>query len=87
MPVIDRDHSGANFYDRDDDTLWLVVKGSYPVDIRTAPLLIISFEFPSMTVEEFYGSNIVNNLAIFLNIPPEKIKASKTSKRFHFCKK
>jgi len=44
------------------------------VDIVTTPLIIVSFSLPAMTEDEFFGENIVANLALFLNVPANKIR-------------
>ena len=48
-------------------------------------MIIVSFGLPAMTVEDFYGANIVENLAAFLNIPLTKVRVvnviSKSSRR------
>lgn len=65
---------GTNFFDRDFKMLEVVLRGSTPVEIRTSPLLFIAFELPAMTVDEFFGDNLVQNLAIFLKVPPNMIR-------------
>lgn len=54
--------------------LRVVVRGSKPVEIRTAPVLIISFELPAMTEAEFFGDSLIQNLATFLKVPPNMIR-------------
>lgn len=44
------------------------------MEVRTSPLLVIAFELPAMTEDEFFGDNLVQNLAAFFNIPPEMIR-------------
>jgi len=57
--------------------LRLVVRGSLPVEIRISPVLIISFELPAMTEDEFFGDSLIRNLAAFLKIPPNMIRITK----------
>lgn len=54
--------------------LKVLVRGSQPVEIRTSPLLVIAFQLPAMTEDQFFGDNLVQNLAIFLKIPPDMIR-------------
>ena len=54
--------------------LKVVVKGSQPVEIRTAPVLVISFDLPAMTEAEFFGDDLIRNLAIFLKVPANMIR-------------
>lgn len=68
---------GTNYFDQDYKMLKVVLRGSQPVEIRTAPVLVIAFGFPAMTEEEFYGNSLVQNLAVFLKVPPNMIRISK----------
>ncbi|XP_037651430.1 PKHD1 like 1, tandem duplicate 1 [Sebastes umbrosus] len=68
---------GANFFDPDYKMLKVVVRGSQPVEIRTAPVLFISFELPAMTEAEFFGDSLIQNLATFLKVPANMIRITK----------
>ena len=68
---------GANFLDREAKLLYIIIRGDTPVDVRTAPTLFIAFGMPAVSTDEFFGANIVNNLAAFLGIPKEKIRIVK----------
>ncbi|KAM8840499.1 PKHD1 like 1, tandem duplicate 1 isoform 3-T3 [Spinachia spinachia] len=68
---------GTNFFDHEYKMLRVVVRGSQPVEIRTAPVLIISFELPAMTEAEFFGDSLIQNLATFLKVPPNMIRITK----------
>lgn len=58
--------------------LYLLVKGTTPVEIHTTAVIFVSFQIPAVTEEDFYSSqNLVRNLALFLRIPSEKIRISK----------
>ncbi|KAG7264283.1 hypothetical protein CRUP_026229 [Coryphaenoides rupestris] len=57
--------------------LMLLVRGSEPVEVRTSPLLVVSFNLPAMTEEEFFGDSLVRNLAAFLNVPSSMIRITK----------
>ncbi len=57
--------------------LKVVVRGSEPVEVRTAPVLFIAFELPAMTEDEFFGENLIQNLATFLKVPPNMIRITK----------
>ncbi|XP_039677098.1 fibrocystin-L-like [Perca fluviatilis] len=65
---------GSNYFDRDYKMLKVVLRGTQPVEIRTSPLLFISFELPAMTEDQFFGKSLIQNLAAFLNIPPNMIR-------------
>ncbi|KAI5615922.1 fibrocystin-L precursor [Silurus asotus] len=66
--------AGSNFFDPDYKMMHVLLQGSTPVQIITSPLLFISFNLPAMTEEEFFGDQLINNLAIFLKIPAYKIR-------------
>ncbi|XP_054461971.1 PKHD1 like 1, tandem duplicate 1 [Anoplopoma fimbria] len=68
---------GTNYFDQEYKMLSVVVRGSQPVEIRTAPVLIISFELPAMTEDEFFGEGLIQNLATFLKVPPNMIRITK----------
>ena len=66
--------TGSNFYDRKEQMIHVLVRGSDHLDIKTNKLVIVTFGVPTMTIDEFFGPKIVANLAAFLDIPPERIK-------------
>ena len=81
LPDVASDPSGTNYFDREQSILYVLVRNSFPVlDIRTSPVVFLCFQFADMTLEEFYGINLVNNLALFLGIPPEKIKIARATR-------
>lgn len=58
--------------------LYLLVKGTTPVEIHTTAVIFVSFQLPAVTEDDFYSShNLVRNLALFLKIPSDKIRVSK----------
>ncbi|XP_021343370.1 fibrocystin-L-like [Mizuhopecten yessoensis] len=68
------DATGTNYFDRDLNILYVLVRGSNPVKIVTNPSFIVSFQIPALTPEEFYGESLIRNLAAFFDVPPEKIR-------------
>ncbi|RXN34425.1 fibrocystin-L isoform X1 [Labeo rohita] len=76
VPSFSSSH-GSNFFDQDYKMLNILVRGSEPVEIRTSPVLFLAFNLPAMTEAEFFGPNLVNNLALFLKIPPGMIRITK----------
>ncbi|XP_021351282.1 fibrocystin-L-like [Mizuhopecten yessoensis] len=75
VPATDSsDVTGTNFFDRDSNILYVLVRGSSPVKIVTNPSFIVSFQIPALTAEEFYGEALIHNLALFFDVPPEKIR-------------
>ncbi|XP_052245987.1 fibrocystin-L-like isoform X3 [Dreissena polymorpha] len=68
------DPHGSNYIDRDARLQYFVLKGNAEIQLSKANVVIVSFGLPAMTVEEFFGANIVENLAAMLNIPLEKVR-------------
>uniref|UniRef100_A0A8C1B8X1 PKHD1 like 1, tandem duplicate 2 n=1 Tax=Cyprinus carpio carpio TaxID=630221 RepID=A0A8C1B8X1_CYPCA len=68
---------GSNFFDQDYKMMNILLRGSEPLQILTSPVLFLAFNLPAMTEEEFFGENLVSNLAAFLKIPPNKIRITK----------
>uniref|UniRef100_A0A8C0SGA7 Fibrocystin-L n=1 Tax=Canis lupus familiaris TaxID=9615 RepID=A0A8C0SGA7_CANLF len=69
---------GENYFDRIYQMLYLLVKGTTPVEIHTTAVIFVSFQLPAVTEDDFYIShNLVRNLALFLKIPSDKIRVSK----------
>uniref|UniRef100_A0A3B4U1D6 PKHD1 like 1, tandem duplicate 2 n=1 Tax=Seriola dumerili TaxID=41447 RepID=A0A3B4U1D6_SERDU len=65
---------GTNFFDQDYKMLKVLLRGSKPAEIRTSPVLVLAFDLPAMTEEEFFGDGLVQNLATFLKVPPNMIR-------------
>ncbi|XP_073714529.1 fibrocystin-L [Misgurnus anguillicaudatus] len=76
LPSFDSDH-GSNFFDPDYNMLYILLRGSQPVQIRTSAVLFVAFNLPAMTEAEFFGPNLVRNLAAFLRVPPNMIRITK----------
>lgn len=58
--------------------LYLVVKGTTPVEVHTATVIFVSFQLPAVTEDDFFSShNLVRNLALFLKISSDKIRVSR----------
>ncbi|XP_069771791.1 PKHD1 like 1, tandem duplicate 1 [Narcine bancroftii] len=77
VPKLNSSLTEANYFDRKNQMLHVIVQGSIPVEVHTAPTLFITFNLPAMTVDEFYGPDLANNLALFLNVPTSKIRITK----------
>ncbi|XP_069813288.1 fibrocystin-L-like isoform X2 [Dendropsophus ebraccatus] len=77
MPQLSSLVLGENYFDKDYNMLYVLVRGSTPIEIRTSPLIVISFNMPAMTEDQFYGEDLVKNLAAFLKIPANKIRITK----------
>ena len=73
LPDVVNGAHGDNYFDNDWNLLYVMIRGPTPLEIRTSPMITLSFSMPAMTVDEFFGENIANNLALFLGIPAENI--------------
>ncbi|XP_056106663.1 fibrocystin-L-like [Rhinichthys klamathensis goyatoka] len=73
VPSFNSSH-GSNFFDQDYKMLNILLRGSEPVQIRTSPVLFLAFNLPAMTEAEFFGTKLINNLALLLKIPANKIR-------------
>ncbi|XP_078617867.1 fibrocystin-L-like isoform X2 [Branchiostoma floridae x Branchiostoma japonicum] len=66
--------SGSNYFDDDKKMLYITIRGTTPIDIVTMPVLKVSFGMPAITVDDFFETNLRQNLANFLGIPANKIR-------------
>ncbi|XP_056106662.1 fibrocystin-L-like [Rhinichthys klamathensis goyatoka] len=73
VPSFNSSH-GSNFFDQDYKMLNILLRGSEPVQIRTSPVLFLAFNLPAMTEAEFFKTKLINNLALLLKIPANKIR-------------
>ncbi|VDP73397.1 unnamed protein product [Echinostoma caproni] len=69
--------SGTNYFDETTQLFYVVIKGSSVVELRLQPVIKVSFGLPAMTEAEFFGSNVLDNLASFLGIPKSRIRVAK----------
>lgn len=69
--------AGTNFFDQDYKMLQVLLQGSTPIEIRTSPVLVVAFGLPFMTEDQFFGDNLINNLAKFLKVPPNMMRITK----------
>nr|XP_058131903.1 fibrocystin-L isoform X2 [Dasypus novemcinctus] len=81
LPNLNSAVLGENYFDRAYQMLYLLVKGTIPVEIHTTAVIFVSFQLPAVTEDDFYSShNLVRNLALFLKIPSDKIRVSKITR-------
>ena len=48
--------------------------GEGVVDIIIKEVVMVSLTLPPMTIDDFFGENIISNLAAFLDVPASKIR-------------
>ncbi|KAK3740701.1 hypothetical protein QZH41_019065 [Actinostola sp. cb2023] len=66
--------SGSNYFDDDSNTLFVIVRGPEPVDIHTSPVVQIILSVQTVTVDEFFKNNLIQNLADLLGCDPSLIR-------------
>ena len=54
--------------------LSIIIKGPQIIEVKSSETIIVSFSIPALSVEDFFGDSIVENLASFLNIPLTKVR-------------
>ena len=73
LPTTDQ-ISGTNYFDNEYKLQYFTLKGSDPVDVVISPVVVIAFNVPAMTIDEFFGEKLVDNLALFLGLDTSRIK-------------
>lgn len=68
---------GTNYIDRDARLIYFVLKGTNKIVLKRANVVIVSFGLPAMTEDQFFSSNIIENLAGMLNVPLNKVRVVK----------
>ena len=68
------DPVGTNYFDLDTKQLYVTVQGNRPVDIRMTPVIVMKFLIRSISENEFFGDQLVRNLALFLEVPASKVR-------------
>ena len=66
LPDLSKDNKGANWFDEETQLLWMVIGGGDPVDIKTSPLVVVTFGVPAQTVDEFFGEKMARELCSIL---------------------
>ena len=73
IPSLTGSH-GTNYYDRTEEKLYIVIRGSTPVRVETTPVIQLGIDLPPVTVDEFFETNLIQNLAFLLGISPNRIR-------------
>ena len=66
--------SGTNYFDKDNERLEIIITGQHIIEVMSPETVIVSFSMPALSEEDFFGDNIVENLASFLSIPLNKVR-------------
>jgi len=54
--------NGANFMDLQTRLLYVTLRGREPVTIRTSPAIVVKIGFPAISVDNFFGDQLRQNL-------------------------
>ena len=73
-PKVDSSLYGENFFDRATQVLYILLHGPKPVDIRTTPVVMVTFGVPAVTLDDFFEENLIANLVAFLDVEPSQIR-------------
>ncbi|XP_021354106.1 fibrocystin-L-like [Mizuhopecten yessoensis] len=76
MPNVS-DTSGQNYFDRDSGLLHFTIRGDKSLEVKTDPSIIVSFQFPAMSIDDFFGPQLIQHLAAFFNLSPDKVRLVK----------
>jgi hypothetical protein len=68
------DPAGTNLFDVNTQFMTVIMKGKEYVEIERSYSIVVDFGLAPMTMAQFYGTYIVQNLAKFLGIPFGNIK-------------
>ncbi|VDQ17138.1 unnamed protein product [Trichobilharzia regenti] len=68
MPNVTTDSAGTNYYDDSSQMLYVILKGESIITIKLSQLVKVSFGLPAMTIDQFFGSEVVSNLAKYLGV-------------------
>ncbi|XP_063605340.1 fibrocystin-L-like [Penaeus indicus] len=69
------DPVGTNYLQREEKLLHVVLRGGSVIDITTTPTIILSMGI-AVDPDNFFEENLVQNLALLLNIAPENIRVT-----------
>ncbi|XP_021354873.1 fibrocystin-L-like isoform X2 [Mizuhopecten yessoensis] len=72
LPDVATDGCGTNFYDTEWQLQYIVLCGSTRIDIKTRDAIMIGLSV--LTTDDFFGEEIVSNLATFLGVPESKVR-------------
>jgi hypothetical protein len=64
---------GTNYFNRTEQMLYVVLQGREPVLVVNSPVIMVSFTL-GVSVDEFFGPNLLNNLIFALNIDPKTVR-------------
>ncbi|CAH1775752.1 unnamed protein product [Owenia fusiformis] len=74
VPDLSSQVSGLNWMDSDLQTLYVLVRGPDPIEIRTMPVVVFSVDVPPVPLNKFYEKNTIRNIALLLKIPEDRIR-------------
>ena len=69
-----KDPAGSNWFDTNNQMMWVVLGGEAPHEIHVYPAVMVSMALPAMSADDFFGANLVENLRQFLGLKRSQIK-------------
>uniref|UniRef100_H3AIX4 Uncharacterized protein n=1 Tax=Latimeria chalumnae TaxID=7897 RepID=H3AIX4_LATCH len=79
MPTMDS-AAGVNYFDQQHQTLYVVLRGSAPVEIFMVQGILTSFASPEVSSPEAWASIVLPNLAGYLSILPDQIQVTRIAR-------
>lgn len=74
IPAIGSPH-GNNYQIRDEQLLFITLTGEEEMlELKTAPVVLMSFGFPPVDIDDFFEENLIANLMAFFGLPPSKVR-------------
>ena len=74
IPAIGSAH-GNNYQIRDEQLLFITMTGDEDMlELKTAPVVLMSFGFPPVDIDDFFEENLIANLMAFFGLPPSKVR-------------
>ena len=56
------------------DMLCLITCSTSPITVKVTPVVLLKLGLPSIQEEDFFGSNVVENIALVLGISPSQVR-------------
>ena len=72
IPTI-ANHSGSNYFDTNTGLLYLIVGGSKPYNVTMKPIILLGMGV-SVSVDDFYGKDVVSALATLLGVSQDRVR-------------
>lgn len=83
IPRFENKTTGDNYLSMSEKKLFWMMCGPDPIKIQVVDVIVLSMTFPAPAVseQEFFGEQIIQNIALFFNIPFSKVSTQSTSSK------